>query len=766
MTTLLARREVSATPLAQLRAMARQRPVLAGGLDYVLTRHAAAPSAALECWAASMLTLANVNAGPGTLLMAFRLAAALPRGDASALKRAADGMGAAADICRSAGAAAVRGVLFTRLDCARLSSLPAEDEERWWRTLAALSGEEPSAVAVAARTSDRIIASCGVAGFEAFVGAGLRAATRTTARLAFLGLEDRAARQVLDRLSGEATFADLRTQLRAYATALWGDGIVLQEAPPTRADRPPRATTTPGIVHVPDALPGVSRERAPALCRAVVAHASAHLALGSPRREPGTLKPLQIVLTGLIEDARIEALAMRRFPGLRRLWAPFHTIEPSHLKTAPVILARVARGLFDLDHPDDDAIVAKARALFRAEPDLADASLSRRIGSIIGNDIGQMRIQFDAKGYVIEPAYRDDNLGLWLLPPPPSDADLQALDLPVEAARIERKPDDGGRSEQGDASPRVGRGRPVAPEDDGVVVAHYPEWDRIAQVERPDWTTIREIEPTRGDARALEDAVAADPGLRRRIERLVRAAHFGAASRLKRQPDGLDLDLEAAIEAARALRAGETPDERVYMRKVVRARDLATLILIDASESTRDRVPGLDTRVIDVEKVAVAMLAEALDATQDEFAVRAFASDGRENVRWSRVKDFGETFGDAGRARLAGLEPGYSTRLGAALRHAGTELAVVVAARKIVIVLSDGAPSDIDVADAGDLTEDARRAVLSLRVAGIEAFGLTLDPTGAGAGAAIFGPARHLPVRRITDLPAKLSALFFRLARR
>ena len=243
---------------------------------------------------------------------------------------------------------------------------------------------------------------------------------------------------MLDRLSGQVTFVTLRSRLSAYAAALWGHDITLLDAPPAYADQPRRATITPGMVHVPDVLPGIAPDKAPALYQAMVAHASAHLALGSPRQEPGTLKPLQLALAGLIEDARIEALAMRPFPGLRRLWAPFHIVEPSLLKTAPVLLARVARGLFDPDHRDDDAIVGKARALLFAEPDLEDAGLSRRIGSILGNDIGQMRIQFDPKAFTIEPAYRDDNFGLWMLPPPPPDADTQALDLSVEAARIER----------------------------------------------------------------------------------------------------------------------------------------------------------------------------------------------------------------------------------------------------------------------------------------------------------------------------------------
>ena len=103
-----------------------------------------------------------------------------------------------------------------------------------------------------------------------------------------------------------------------------------------------------------------------------------------------------------------------RFPGLRRVWAPFHVATPSGVITAPTLLARLARALFDPDYADPDGFVNKGRALFAAEVDrLDDISLSRRIGGLLGNDLGQMRVQFNARTYVVEPVYRDDGLGLW-----------------------------------------------------------------------------------------------------------------------------------------------------------------------------------------------------------------------------------------------------------------------------------------------------------------------------------------------------------------
>src|SRR5262249_28502145 len=155
--------------------------------------------------------------------------------------------------------------------------------------------------------------------------------------------------------------------------------------------------------------------------------------------------------------------------------------------------------------------------------------------------------------------------------------------------------------------------------------------------------------------------------------------------------------------------------------------------------STRDRVASTGTSVLDVERLAVAALGAALSPRAETFALLAFASAGRDDVRVTRVKDFAEPYDASARARLAGLTPGLSTRLGAALRHGGAELARVRTHRKLILVLTDGEPSDIDVADPRDLAEDARRATLTLKARGIDVFGITLDPSGVGSGALVFG---------------------------
>jgi nitric oxide reductase NorD protein len=219
------------------------------------------------------------------------------------------------------------------------------------------------------------------------------------------------------------------------------------------------------------------------------------------------------------------------------------------------------------------------------------------------------------------------------------------------------------------------------------------------------------------------------------------------------------------LEAGISLRMRQNPDPRIFRSSSFAQRDLAVLLLIDTSESTRDRLQS-GSSILDVERLAVAVLAEAMNALGDPFGLVAFASDGRDDVEMTSVKAFGEIYDRACIGRLAGLASGLSTRLGAALRHAGETIAHAKSFRKLVIVLTDGEPSDVDVADPLDLVEDARRAAISLRGRGIDGFGVVLGRSGMGSAARIFGRGNTMLVHRIEDLPGRLSELYFRLARR
>jgi nitric oxide reductase activation protein len=234
---------------------------------------------------------------------------------------------------------------------------------------------------------------------------------------------------------------------------------------------------------------------------------------------------------------------------------------------------------------------------------------------------------------------------------------------------------------------------------------------------------------------------------------------------LKRQLDGHDLDVDAMLEAGIALRMRQEPDPRIFRTTTSKHRDLAVLLLLDISESTRDRLAS-GASILEVERLAVAVLAEAMSALGDPFSMLAFASNGRDDVEMTTVKAFDEPYDRACVGRLAALSSGLSTRLGTALRHAGELISHARSFRKLVIVLTDGEPSDIDVADPLDLVEDARRAAVGLRARGIDGFGVVLGSDAMNSAVRIFGRGNTMLVPRVEDLPARLSELYFRLARR
>src|SRR6266576_2236106 len=158
--------------------------------------------------------------------------------------------------------------------------------------------------------------------------------------------------------------------------------------------------------------------------------------------------------------------------------------------------------------------------------------------------------------------------------------------------------------------------------------------------------------------------------LRNRIRRLVRGVRVGRTIRLKRQLDGHDLNVDAMLDAGIALRIRQEPDPRIFRATTSKHRDLAVLLLLDISESTRDRLAS-GAAILEVERLAVAVLAEAMGRLGDPFSLLAFASDGREDVKMTSIKSFDEPYDRTCKSRLAGLTSGLSTRLGTALRHAG-----------------------------------------------------------------------------------------------
>jgi nitric oxide reductase NorD protein len=292
---------------------------------------------------------------------------------------------------------------------------------------------------------------------------------------------------------------------------------------------------------------------------------------------------------------------------------------------------------------------------------------------------------------------------------------------------------------------------------------HYPEWDYQIQLERPSWTTVLERHPPLGDAAAVDAIVAEHKPALARLKYLIESMSPQGVQRMRRLEEGDELDLEAAVRAMVDLRTGQQPDPRIMMRNRLSRRDLAVLVLLDLSESSNDRVRGQEQTVLELTRAATVLLAGALDRIGDPFALHGFCSDGRHDVHYHRFKDFDEPYGEVVKARLAGMKGAFSTRMGAALRHAGVLIGRQPQRRKIVFVVTDGEPADNDVRDPQYLRHDTRRAVESLARQGVSTYALSLDPHADLYVTRIFGARNHTVLDRAERLPEKLPQLYLGL---
>jgi nitric oxide reductase NorD protein len=286
-----------------------------------------------------------------------------------------------------------------------------------------------------------------------------------------------------------------------------------------------------------------------------------------------------------------------------------------------------------------------------------------------------------------------------------------------------------------------------------------PEWDWKAGVMCPDHCRILPME-------AADAPPAELPAHLRRTARRLRAQFqqlMPARRWLRGRADGSEIDLEAYLRFA-AERAGgrQVAAEGLYRDLRSGARDLACLLLADLSLSTDTWIDN-HTRVIDVIRDSLHLFAESLAATGDRFGLYGFSSRKRDPVRFHRIKGFDQGYSAVVRGRIQAIKPGYYTRMGAAIRHSRQLLDGQPAERRLLLLISDGKPNDLDRYEGRYGVEDTRRAVQEVRQAGIQPFCVTVDERGNDYLPYLFGSGGYLVIRRPQELPRKLPMLYARL---
>ena len=301
----------------------------------------------------------------------------------------------------------------------------------------------------------------------------------------------------------------------------------------------------------------------------------------------------------------------------------------------------------------------------------------------------------------------------------------------------------------------------LAPEDvdreklSGVHI--YPEWDHKKSAYIADHTRVL---ASTADSVEEPPQFNTDPAARRRIRAVKRQFEALRPKRviLPRQLDGDELDMEAVIASQVELRATGEGHNRVYRAARVQGRDLAISVLMDTSRSTESSI-GTRT-VIEVEKEALAALAWGLDACGDDFAIQTFSSLKRDRVYVQECKKFDEKMGSGVEARIEGLTPSFYTRLGAALRHSSAGLAERPHSRRLLLVITDGKPNDLDHYEGRHGIEDSRMAVREARRQGQAVHGVIIDAKGQAWFSRIFGQGGFSVVADAEKLTAALPEIY------
>jgi nitric oxide reductase NorD protein len=478
--------------------------------------------------------------------------------------------------------------------------------------------------------------------------------------------------------------------------------------------------------------------------RAVLAHMAGHRRWSVPQIADNW-SPFQRMAVEFFEDARIDLLLSRQYPGLRRILLALHPhpaaagCDPETTSCLRHRLAMISRAILDPNHGYRDPVLLDYAGRFHAL--LADGpSGTADVAALALSWVAKTRRQSDqfAKIHFTDTVidYRDDNRQLWRF--------------------IEE-----GDEEEAFDEPRR---RSPAEEPAALPPRRYPEWDYRSQSYKPDWASVYEALHPSGSAADIDGLLARHAALAKRLKRLLDILKPQDKVRVRYQEEGSELDLDVALRSLIDYRSGATPDPRINMSHTTAGRNIAVMVLLDLSESLNNRVAGGGQTVLELSQEAVSLLAWAIDRLGDPCAIAGFHSNTRHEVRFQHIKGFSESWDEAVKGRLAAMQAGWSTRMGAALRHAGHYLAARKADKRILLLLTDGEPSDVDVDDGAYLRADAKRAVDELAAKGLTTFCLSLDPKADEYVSEIFGQ-RWRVLDRIERLPEQLPMVYLNLTR-
>ncbi len=292
----------------------------------------------------------------------------------------------------------------------------------------------------------------------------------------------------------------------------------------------------------------------------------------------------------------------------------------------------------------------------------------------------------------------------------------------------------------------------------------YKEWDFIENDYINDHVLLRE----KTNPEALGDFYKTSLQTHKRSVKKIRYAFEllkpQQFSILRKWREGDEFDYQSLINFAIDKKAGITPSDKLYIKRLKNIRDVAVLILIDISRSTANFVIKSEKTVLDTEKEAIVLLAEALEVVGDQYCIAGFSGTGRLGVDYFIVKDFNEPMDGRVKKRINGISPQRSTRMGAAIRHSTYRLGKVSAKIRLMLVIGDGFPNDTNYKQDYAI-EDTRKAIMESRSKNIFTHGVIVNMANNPKLSNLFGSTHHHVISDISTFHDKLFKIYNLLTR-
>lgn len=568
-------------------------------------------------------------------------------------------------------------------------------------------------------------------------------------QIAYFKLESHDAKSIIIRERKGTTFKDVERHLEMLKNCMWDCDLPMQTFS-TAFDqlRKPVPYLDDTLIAVPDVYEDDREVIGLNRYRAMLAHMMAHKKWSTKLMADNFAPHMQLFIS-LFEDSRVEYLAMQRYPGLKPLFLALHpypekgACDDSKQSCLRYRATRLSRALLDESFDPQNPLLEEFRERFHQIMQEKGEDSTTQDMARLGSDfyVKSRKQSSDSLPDVFfdntEVSYRDDNRYIWF--------HYEEYDEPDEIMPNEYENEE-----------------MLVENDGGLPPRHYHEWDYLSESYRPDWTTVYERLHPSGDAGKIDRLMDKHDGLAKRLKKMIEMLKPQNKKRIRFQEEGEELDLDIALRSIIDFKSGQAPDPRINYSHTTDSRNIAVMLLVDTSQSLNERLQDSSQTLLELAEEALAITAWTVDQLGDKFAIAGFSSDTRHEVRYQHIKGYSERYTDEVKARISAMEASYSTRMGAAMRHAAHYLEAQQAEKKLMLILTDGEPADIDSKDPQILIQDTHKAVEELKHKGIYSYCITLDPNADDYVEAIFDN-HYTVIDHVEKLPEQLPQVFMKL---